>query len=237
LRRHSFPTRRSSDLCLDISEENIGNNDYFKALSKAIKSKHVLENFYNDMMERFKTICPNWNEDIMPETETRKLKIIEALPQLYKYIKEEFILKNTGIEQRTDLFLQEYKFITKDKISPQKIGRMLKEIVIVSIKLSNNAGYIYKISKEELLKVFTEKKWIDETIDLINDDNLQKHNPLDGDDENLKLIEKLKQQLEEAQNKIKQLESKKNKSKVKIEEPKQELTDEDLELELSLLSK
>ena len=78
---------------------------------------------------------------------------------------------------------------------------MLKEIGIISIKLSNNAGYIYKISKEDLLKVFTEKKWIDETIDLINDDNLQKHNPLDGDDENLKLIEKLKQQLEEAQKK------------------------------------
>jgi hypothetical protein len=102
-------SNNSRYVCLDISEENIGNNDYFKALSKAIKSNHVLENFYNDMMERYKTICPNWNEDIMPETETRRLKIIEALPQLYKYIKEEFILKNTGIDQRTDLFLEEYK--------------------------------------------------------------------------------------------------------------------------------
>ena len=201
-------SNNSRYVCLDISEENIGNNDYFKALSKAIKSKHVLENFYNDMMERYKTICPNWNEDIMPETETRKLKIIEALPQLYKYIKEEFILKNTGIEQRTDLFLQEYKFITKDKTSPQKIGRMLKEIGIVSIKLSNNAGYKYKISKEDLLKVFIDKKWIDETVDLINDDKIQKHSPLDDDDENLKMIEKLKQQLEEARNKIKELETK-----------------------------
>ena len=89
------------------------------------------------------------------------------------------------------------------------------------------------------MKVFTDKKWIDETIDLINDDKIQKHSPLDdGDDENLKLIEKLKQQLEEAQNKIKELESEKNKSKVKFVEPKQkELTDEDLELELSLLTK
>ena len=115
---------------------------------------------------------------------------------------------------------------------------MLKEINIKTVKLSNNAGYKFKISKEDLLKVFTDKKWIDETVDLINDDKIQKHSPLDDDDdENLKLIEKLKQQLEEAQNKIKELESKKNKSKVKIEEPKQELTDEDLELELSLLSK
>ena len=88
---------------------------------------------------------------------------------------------------------------------------MLKEINIVSIKLSSNKGYKYKISKEDLLKVFQEKKWIDETIDLINDDKLRNNNKaLDGEsDENLKLIETLKLQLEEAQNKIKELESKK----------------------------
>jgi hypothetical protein len=37
-------------------------------------------------MERYKTVCQNWNEVTMPETETRKLKIIEALPRLYKYM-------------------------------------------------------------------------------------------------------------------------------------------------------
>jgi hypothetical protein len=64
--------------------------------------------------------------------------------------------------------------------------------------------------------VFTDKKWIDETIDLINDNNLINNNKnLDGDDENLKLIEALKLQLEEAQNKIKELETKKKKKKIK----------------------
>ena len=58
------------------------------------------------MMDRFNKICPDWNEDIMPETESRKLKIIEALTQLYKYIKEEFILRNTVIDVRTDKFLK-----------------------------------------------------------------------------------------------------------------------------------
>ena len=209
-------SNNSRYVCLDISEENIGNNDYFKKLSKAIKSEHVLENFYNEMMERYKTVCQNWNEDTMPETETRKLKIIEALPRLYKYIKEEFILTNSGIDIRTDEFLHEYTLITKDKTSPQKIGRMLKEINVKVVKLSNNAGYKYKISKEDLLQVFTDKKWIDETIDLINDNNLINNNKnLDGDDENLKLIEALKLQLEEAQNKIKELETKKKKKKIK----------------------
>ena len=211
-------SNNSRYVCLDISEENIGDIEYFKKLGKAIKSEHVLENFYNDMMVRYKTICTNWSEDIMPETETRKLKIIEALPRLYKYIKEEFILTNSGIDERTDTFLQEYTLITKDKTSPQKIGRMLKEINIKTVKLSNNAGYKYKISKEDLLKVFTDKKWIDETIDLINDDKLRNNNKaLDGEsDENLKLIETLKLQLEEAQNKIKELETKKIKKIKKV---------------------
>ena len=95
---------------------------------------------------------------------------------------------------------------------------MLKEINIRTVKLSNNAGYKYKISKEDLLKVFTDKKWIDETIDVINDDKLRNNNKaLDGEsDENLKLIETLKLQLEEAQNKIKELESKKIKKIKKV---------------------
>ena len=35
---------------------------------------------------RFKKL-DEWNEDDMPFTESRKTKIIEALPQFYKYIK------------------------------------------------------------------------------------------------------------------------------------------------------
>ena len=94
-------------------------------------------------------------------------------------------MTNSGIDIRTDEFLHEYTLITKDKTSPQKIGRMLKEINVKVVKLSNNAGYKYKISKEDLLQVFTDKKWIDETIDLINDNNLINNNKnLDGDDEN-----------------------------------------------------
>ena len=59
---------------------------------------------------------------------------------------------------------------------------------------------------------------MDETIELINDDKLRNNNKaLDGEsDENLKLIETLKLQLEEAQNKIKELESKKIKKIKKV---------------------
>lgn len=154
-------------ICLDVSESKINDIEYFKKLSKAIKYENVLEIFYNEMKERFKTL-KDWNEDKMPFTESRKLKIIEALPQLYKYIKEHFILTNTNINMRTDIFLSEYRNLTKDKTSNQKIGRMLGEIGIKAIKNSKNNGYNYKLSSKELLEIFKSKDWIDETIDLIN---------------------------------------------------------------------
>jgi hypothetical protein len=86
------------------------------------------------------------------------------------------------------------------------------------------------MTKEDLLKVFQDKNWMDETIDLINDDKYIKKNDLDGDDEKLELIKKLQLQLKEALNKIELLETKKKKTKV-IEDP----TDEELEAELNKL--
>lgn len=163
-------------VCLDINESKIGDTEYFKKLSKAMKYPNVLEQMYNDMRERFKTL-DNWNEDVMPFTETRKIKIIEALPQFYKYIKEQFILTNTDINCRTNDFLEEYRLITKDKTSNQKIGRMLSELGIKPIKNSNNNGYNYRIACKELYKIFQSKNWIDETIDLVNDDVIINNNP------------------------------------------------------------
>ena len=70
----------------------------------------------------------------MPNTESRQMKIIEALPMIYKYLKEQYILKNININQRTDEFLSEYRLVTKDKTSNQKIGRYLTKLGITSIK-------------------------------------------------------------------------------------------------------
>lgn len=159
-------TNNSRYVCLDVDESKIGDIKYFKHLSDAISTPHVLEHFYNQMKLRYDKL--DWNEDNMPFTESRKLKIIEALPQLYKYIKEQFILTNIDINMRTDEFLEEYRLITKDKTSNQKLGRLLTAIDIVSSKNSNNMGYNYKKSANDLLKIFEERKWIDAEVDFIN---------------------------------------------------------------------
>lgn len=162
-------TNKERWMCLDVSECKLGQSEYFVKIAKILKDQNILLMFYEDMIERFKTL-DNWNEDILPMTESKKTKIIEALPQIYKYLKEHFIVPNKDLNMRTDLFLSEYRIVTKDKTSNQKLGRYLTKLGIVGIKNSKNQGYNYKMTADEMLKCFQENEWMDEKIDFINPD-------------------------------------------------------------------
>jgi len=182
---------------LDISEHRVGDTEYFNQLTKALSNDDVKRSFYQDMLERFKTL-DKWNEDIIPQTTSRDNKIIEALPTFYKYIKEQYVLTETDLNVKTDEFFIEYRLHTKDKTSTQKLGRYIKALDIAPTKLSKNAGYKYIKSSKELYDIFKAKKWIDEEVDLINPENTNKKDSFDVYEENAKLkeeIEKLKQQL------------------------------------------
>ena len=155
---------------MDIDESKIDDVEYFKKLKNAIRGKNVLEAFYNQMAKRYKK-DKGWIGNTAPQTQSKKLKIIEGLPTLYKYLKEKYILKNIDLNTRTDSFLVNYKVETKDKTSNQKLGRMLTELGIKPIKNSKNLGYNYKKTAKDLYDIFKSKNWIDECIDVINEDN------------------------------------------------------------------
>jgi hypothetical protein len=188
---------------LDISEHRIGDTEYFKQVTKALNTDDVKRSFYQDMLERFKTL-DKWNEDIMPETLSRDTKIIEALPMFYKYVKEQYILTETDLNVKTDEFFMEYRLHTKDKTSTQKLGRYIKAIEITPIKLSKNAGYKYQKSSKELYDIFKAKKWIDEEVDLINPENPNKK-PSDEEDNFKSKYENLLKQHEELKKQLQQL--------------------------------
>jgi len=151
----------------EIDESYKGNTKYFKELSDAVNDPIVKSLFYYDMMDRFKTL-KNWNEDIQPETKAKRTKIIEALPLLYKYLKENYILTNTDLNVKTDIFLNDYQRLTNDRSSKQALGKLLHKINIKPLKLSNNAGYKYAKSCDELLEEFNKNKWMDNDNDVIN---------------------------------------------------------------------
>jgi hypothetical protein len=182
---------------LDISEHRVGDLEYFNELTKALNNDDVKRSFYQDMLERFKTL-DKWNEDIIPQTASRDSKIIEALPTFYKYIKEQYILTEKDLNVKTDEFFIEYRLHSKDKTSNQKLGRYIKALDITPTKLSKNAGYKYIKSSKELYDIFKAKKWLDEEVDLINPENTKKKDSFDLYEENAKLkqeIEELKKQL------------------------------------------
>ena len=68
----------------DIDESKAEDKAYFIKL-KIVMSKQVVQKaFYQMMMNRFNSDKVNkWNEDEIPETKTKILKIIEALPTFY----------------------------------------------------------------------------------------------------------------------------------------------------------
>jgi hypothetical protein len=170
-------TNNERYVCLDISEKMIGNTTYFEKLSKAIDRNDVRAAFYNKMMKRFKTL-ENWNEEKVPSTKSKDIKIIEGLPIIYKYIKERFILKNKSISIKTVDFFATYFKNSNDRTSKNKIGKNLSRIGITPKKRSDNA-YDYRFDSKALMELFKKNRWIDELTDVINEDN-----DVDEDDNN-----------------------------------------------------
>lgn len=182
---------------LDVSEIRLGQLDYFAKLAAILKDPNILLMFYEDMIDRFKTL-KNWNEDVVPMTETKKRKIIEALPLIYKYLKENYILTKTNLNMRTDLFLAEYRNSTKDKSSSQRLGGYLSKLGITAHKNSKNNGYNYKMTCEDMTKVFNEKNWMDDTVDFVNVDGPEDiKNDIAFEEEKQKIIDAKNKEIED----------------------------------------
>ena len=155
----------------DIDESKIGDSEYFKMLTKVIENPVIALAYYQQMMLHFATL-KDWNEDEDQLTESKQQKMIEALPRFHKYVKETYVLKGKGIYEVTNNFFDTYFTVTGDKSSKIQIGKYLKSMGIESIKIAatktKSQHYKYSISVEELYKVFVANKWLDVTVDLVN---------------------------------------------------------------------
>ena len=166
-------SNNSRYVCLDVSDCEKGNETYFKNLYEVCSEEGVMKAFYFSMIERFKTLN-NWNEDIIPESETKKMKVIESLPKIYKYLKDKYILNNKGFHIKTKTFFECYYTETNDKTTKNKLGRYLKKINITPIKKADKKNkessyYVYKISFEDLKAEFVKNKWLDDMVDHIDE--------------------------------------------------------------------
>ena len=185
-RRYFFP---------DISERYKGNFPYFIELTKFTENRNVQLAFYKYLLERFEE-TKDWNEDVMPQTKAKNSKMIEALPKIYKYLKEEYLLKNQDLKIRTNYFFEEYFKATGDKGSKLSVGKKLKEIDIIpkKVRKGNQTYYEFQKSHNDLMKEYQTRNWIDEDIDVVEVTNdLQDMSIVMDDDEHNELLAKAKQ--------------------------------------------
>ena len=208
---HFTQNNNSRYVCTEVDESMVGNTEYFTMMHKITDNDDIKILFYQDMMSRFKTL-DNWNEDKVPETKTKQLKLIEALPMILKHIKETYILKNVNLDKRTNNFFEDYYVVSKDKTSKQKLGRDLKSIGIIPIKQSDST-YKYKRTHEELRQTYELKKWIDEENDVVNacdDDDYD--NGVNKKDQSVPMVlksafEQLREENEQLKKKLEQYEA------------------------------
>lgn len=158
-------------IVFDMDELLQGNFKYFEELSEAIDNDDAVIAFYQFLRERFdKLDLLHWNEDkSAPKTENTRLKEIEALPKIYKIIKEKKINEGLGIDMNTKEFFTWYYRVSEDRTSINKLGKMLKAIGILpkKFKVKDIQFRKYIMSHDELLETFKTRGWIDENVDFV----------------------------------------------------------------------
>ena len=236
---------------LDISSKYINNREYFKKLHSCFNDT-VGQAFYSYLLE---IDIKDFDPQAYPMTQSKLDSFSKRLDNVYKFIKDEYILKKQPLTKITLSVLYEnylsyclqYSIKSKNKI---EFNNALKAVGIVCYK--SNSSHKFNLSLEELNAISDKFHWIHD-FDLDKEEEDNDDSPLDNGVETepdykklyFELLEKQKQQEEKPTPKKEDIEEwidnplptvkkdKKNKA-VKKED---ELSDEELENELLSLTK
>ena len=146
----------------DISTEFIGNVEYFNRLSQAFQHPESAEAFYSYLKE---AVDPNYNEMILPVTNTKVDMLNENLHPAYDFLKTEYIKLNKGIDCSFTDFHTAYTEHAQDfKTSKIALSKLLKaiEIYIFKKKVSNTVVTWVNCPYDVLFKIFERKHFIHE---------------------------------------------------------------------------
>lgn len=149
---------------LDISNEFVGNVEYFtKLCSECTENDEVGEAFYWYCIEHSEN-NKDFKSNVFPESEAKQEIIIDNLNIVYKFIKDNYVLRNKGIAQTFKDFYTEYVTYTERnkigfKVSNVVVSKLLKDINIPIVTKGGNRKKI-EITKETLLDIYQKRKWI-----------------------------------------------------------------------------
>lgn len=155
----------------DISNHKAGNFEYFKNLYSYLNDETIQKAFYFECKKIANENKFDEREELIKiETSAKSETLIKNLHPLYKYIKQEYILKNKDF----NIFLKD---LTKDfNINSEmkndmcgiEISRMLKEINITG-KASTGNKHRYNITHDQILEIYKKHKWMHDMDEFEND--------------------------------------------------------------------
>jgi hypothetical protein len=144
---------------LDISSKYINNRDYFKKLHSCFNDT-IGQAFYSYLLE---IDIKNFDPQAYPMTQSKLDSFSKRLDNVYKFIKDEFILKKQPLikitlsmlyEQYVSYCLQ-YSIKSKNKI---EFNNALKSVGIVCYK--SNSSHKFNLSLEELNAISEKFHWV-----------------------------------------------------------------------------
>jgi len=212
---------------LDISAKYINKEEYFNKLYNECFNDEVGQAFYSYCMEIDLT---GYNAQKYPLTQSKLDSYSKRLDEVYKFLKEEYILKCRGIDkiEVSELYNKYSEFCGLKKPKGKiEFNKTLDNIQIKYFK-SGSKNY-YQISKEELKAISDKFKWV-HALDEYNEE--PEINPFDyGIEEPEYKFGKRKNIINELEDQIILLKQQLAQYQTKTEEPKQEEKIPDKELE------
>jgi hypothetical protein len=222
----------------DISHDYVGDNEYFKELSSICENRNVGEAFFMYLLERVES-NPNFDESLIPLSENKLSMKSQNLTTILKFVKDEYIKKNLGLESKSrcgmislkDFHTQYMDYSTDTKIITnlsQFHIEIKKDIQIIKTceATKNKTLHIKRITPTELLNFYKEKGFWIEGID---NDVSDEMNDIDNgiqDEEEINKDEIIKQKdkvIENLMNEIQLLKQKLNEMNQPKEEPKKKV--------------
>jgi len=159
---------------LDISTKYVKNEEYFERLYTCFNDE-VGHAFYSYLYE---IDTEKFNPQSYPKTQSKLDSYSKRLDNIYKYLKDEYILKKRNIDRiSVSDFYQDYvlycsgKGITKPKTKID-FNIALKNINIEYYK-SNGTNY-YKISLEQLTEISNKFNWVHDLDEFKQESSLDK---------------------------------------------------------------
>ncbi len=142
---------------LDIATHKVGDREYYDKLYNECFTNEVGEAFFHYI---YKVDTTDFNPQAFPITQSKMDSLSKRLDVVYKFLKEEYILRNSDVNCSAHDLYQEFKYSGLVKLTKEDFHKKMSEAGFVRTKKDGKLWY--EIKHKNLLKVATNKLWLHE---------------------------------------------------------------------------